>query len=515
MKSFLAWFLILCCLVISACAPVTSPQLQASPEAIYSTSSPRVFTSQPDKPTPVVTFPAVGIVNFHVLHLNDFHGELVEREAGNNWVPGAARLAAFVKSERNRWGDENTLLLDAGDWLQGSMAASKSRGATVLEFYKRIGVDATIVGNHELFMGITRFKQILEMAPPLKIISANFQARNEDKKCSTLHLTDPYAMFVMGAEGGPQVRVGVIGAGGVALEAEAYVTSISKHVCFSEPLPKIIAAYDKVKNEEKADVVILLTHNGFEMDQILAKQLIDANRPVDVLIGGHSHTRIDKPYIIGSTYVVTAGEHGQIVGDLALTYNRYTAKLGVNWSQTIITRDFPQDPEIAAMVADLVPTATPGDSLPTATQEVTPPGDYLVDLPLTSETVGYWTLGKGIFTGDESGVEMGRELNSDGRNFPHGLFAHAPSHLVYELNSEYSLFSTEVLVKDGACGDGAEFIIRLDGNILWRSGQRIAADEPMSVDLKISGGKLLELIAEPGNDNSCDWTIWGNPFLRK
>ena len=69
------------------------------------------------------------------------------------------------------------------------------------------------------------------------------------------------------------------------------------------------------------------------------------------------------------------------------------------------------------------------------------------------------------------------------------------------------------MLHDSACGDGAEFVVQLDGKDIFSSGMLSAFSDPLHLSLDITGGKELKLITLSGGDNSCDWTIWGNPYL--
>jgi hypothetical protein len=462
--------------------------------------------------TPIVSFPDEGVVKFRILHWNDFHGELVERAEGELWIPGAAYLSAFVKSERDETGTDQTLLLDAGDWIEGSRFANPSRGQVMLDFYNWLGVNAATIGNHEMFYGVGRLTEVLENPGNLKILSVNYQRVNDEGQCTTTHLSDGYEIFVLGEEGGPKVRVAVIGATGMDFQHMMAGIGPAKHVCFPDPVMKIEQVYHEIKNIEKADVIVLLTHQDHENDLKMAEQLNADGYPVDVIIGGHSHAWINEPDIIGNTVVVTAGERGRAVGEFDFTYDRASKSLEVSWKQEIFTKRSPQDPEVKTFLTLYEPTPQTGDD-PEPTS--IPPDKYLLDIQPKSADVGMWSLGVGVFPENQSDFEKGRQIATHQKIYGWGLFAHAPSRLVYELNGEYSLFKADILIEDSACGDGARFSVFLDGNKIYQSDVILPTDLPASIELDVTGGRLLELTTSIVQNMDCDWTIWGDPYLMR
>ncbi|HEY5982327.1 MAG TPA: NPCBM/NEW2 domain-containing protein, partial [Anaerolineales bacterium] len=126
---------------------------------------------------------------------------------------------------------------------------------------------------------------------------------------------------------------------------------------------------------------------------------------------------------------------------------------------------------------------------------------------------GYWSLGKGIFPATEAGMQEGQTISSHGKEYRSGLFAHSPSDLRYVLDGKFAAFQTEISIQESACGDGASFAVLLDGKEIYDSGTMLPADAPRPVDLDVNGGRLLVLKTMSGSDISCDWTIWGDPYL--
>jgi len=486
-------------------------QTPAVPTAAATATLIPVPTNTPNPtPTTVEIYPSSGSVEFSILHWNDFHHHLFEANPGVNWIPGAARLGGFVAAEREKRGVNQTLVLDAGDWMTMDGEYNRYMGEDQIEVYKLIGVDATVIGNHELDFRAPRLMELMEQSEPMKILSINMQKTNDEGKCTTRHLADGYNIFVLGPDSGPKVRVAVVGVTATGAEWDSRNSPAKWPICFSDPTQKIIDLYSTLKETEKADIIVLLTHLGYDVDQQLAQTLIDAGTPADIVIGGHAYYPcVYEPFQVGDTYVVSACEMGQYVGMFDISYDRSISKMNAIWTMHKLTPLDPVDPAITAYLKTMFPEKIASTSTPM------PEGNYLIDLAPVTVTVGYWSLGAGLFPASDGGFSEGQVLFSHGVTYPMGLFAHAPSRLVYDLNGKYTRLETDIMVQDSACGDGAEFVVQLDGKELYASSMLSAFHDPVHLSLDITGGKELILITLSGEDNSCDWTIWGDPYLVK
>jgi 5'-nucleotidase len=516
MKNLFSATFIVLLLLLTACG---SPQAgAASPGAEASSTQPS--TAVPKTPTPALpalrtpqvrdALPASGSVEIHILHWNDFHGELVERITPEGaWVPGGARLAAYVQTAVEQYGRQNVLLLDAGDWFENTDLKGENRankGRAVLAFYRRLGVDAITVGNHDLFLGPAFFREVVAGAAPMQILSVNLRVPGPNHTCTDKPIINPYQVYELGEPDGPKVRVAVIGISIQGLELLAY-HPISG-ACFTDPVAELEKIYDGLMADEKPDVVVLVSHSGFDVDRQIAEALTAAGKPVDLIIGGHSHTWIEAPERVGATTVVQAGDLGRAIGDFDLVYDRASDRLRVDWKQELFTSASRQDQDTldfigASGYVSEVPTIAPKD----------PSHSYLIDMQPASQSVGFWSLGKGIFPATEAAMLEGQTIFSHGKEYRSGLFAHSPSDLRYALDGKFASFQTEISIQESACGDGASFAVLLDGKEIYDSGTMLPTDAPRPVELDVNGGKLLVLKTVPGSDMSCDWTIWGDPYL--
>lgn len=233
-----------------------------------------------------------------ILHINDFHG-FANPLAATSSAPaigGAAFLATKVAELR---ADGTTLFMAAGDLIQGDSWGNFSQGRASIEVMNLLGIDVACLGNHEFDFGQTVLKQRISEAR-FPLLAANLAGMPEVPASS---------QFVRNG-----LKVTVIG----IVTDETPQSSHPRNTVglkFSPPLEtarKQIAAASP-----DTDLIVLLTHLGHEVDRQLAESLCTGPTPVAlplVIVGGHSHTRVEKPVRIGTCAVLQAWEHGKVLG---------------------------------------------------------------------------------------------------------------------------------------------------------------------------------------------------------
>lgn len=216
-----------------------------------------------------------GEKKIRILHVNDFHGfSQPYRPYGTDeeWG-GAIFLDAKIREFR---ADPSipTLLLAAGDMIQGNNWANLFQGKSVIELMNAMDFDGMVMGNHELDFGQTVLKQRIGEAK-FPILAANVRGLPELKP------------FIIKEIGG--VRVAVIG---LVTERTPTCTHPANAVGLTFLSPKAVLEAYLPELRKAADVVIVLSHLGHDADRVLAAQV----RGMDAVIGGHSHTRVaDAP----------------------------------------------------------------------------------------------------------------------------------------------------------------------------------------------------------------------------
>ena len=241
------------------------------------------------------------IKELRILHVNDFHGYALERKAfgSDEVVGGIAFLAERAEVLRK---EKPTLLLAAGDMIQGSNWANLFQGKSVIEVMNLMRFDAMVVGNHEFDFGqAVLAKRISEAKFP--VLGANVEG---------LPGLKPYVIKEVDG-----IKVAVIG----VVTLDTPVTTHPKNITglkFFSPRATVEKYVKELRN--KVDVVVVLSHVGLNSDMLIAERV----KGIDVIVGGHTHTKLDSYMPIGKTVIVQAWEHGSALGVLDLTVRHGT-----------------------------------------------------------------------------------------------------------------------------------------------------------------------------------------------
>lgn len=266
-------------------------------------------------------------IEIRIVHINDFHGfaEGYKPIGSEKPVGGASYLGCVVKKLSN---EKPTLLLSAGDMIQGDNWANLTEGKSVIELMNAIGFDAMVVGNHEFDFGqeVLR-KRISEAKFPL--LGANVLG---------IDVLKPYVIKDLAG-----LKIAIIG----VLTEDTPTATHPRNVeglRFLMVEDTLIRYLDELKG--KADLFIVLSHIGFHGDRLLAEKIKD----IDVIIGGHSHTKIEKPVQIGKAIIVQAWEHGKTLGVLDLTLEKGKIAKFKGYLEEISQERGCEDPSVKAIV---------------------------------------------------------------------------------------------------------------------------------------------------------------------
>jgi 2',3'-cyclic-nucleotide 2'-phosphodiesterase (5'-nucleotidase family) len=305
-------------------------------------------------------------VTFTILHTNDFHGQLEQNSGGSTSNPGMARVAKVINDVRaaNTAAGKSTLLVDAGDEMQGSLLSNIWQGVPTIDVFNNMSYEVGTFGNHEFDWGQTVLgARTGEATYPY--VTANI-VKNDTGNCATAGWTKPdfadapYFIKTVGTAPN-EVKVAFIG---VTTPETPIITisSATAGLCFKDPAASILNYYDAIKAQ--ADVIVILSHLGFADggygygipiygDQTLAKKLNDAGKPVNLIIGGHSHTDVvltnGQPPKVGNTVVVQARYNGRQVGRADITVGT-DGSVAIDWSKLNPTSSGAPDAAIEAVI---------------------------------------------------------------------------------------------------------------------------------------------------------------------
>lgn len=275
-----------------------------------------------------------------ILHTNDLHGHLQGwagwGELAGKQIGGIDRMATAINQVRQEQGKEQVLLLDGGDTIGDTMIAAQTKGRAIVEAMNAIGYDAMVVGNHEPDFGPEALQQRIEQAK-FPVLAANLVDRS-----TGAHVAKPYVIRQVGG-----VKVAILG---LAYPNTALTTS-PKNVAGLEFRDAVETARLFVPRlrQEGAEVVVVLSHLGLSAEQKLAQSVAG----IDVIVGGHSHNRMQQAAQVGKTLIVQAGAHGSDLGrlDLEVQNGQIT---GHRRSLILIDHNrFDADPHIASLLSTL------------------------------------------------------------------------------------------------------------------------------------------------------------------
>lgn len=303
------------------------------------------------------------VVTITILHTNDFHGQL--EALGSCTVsrcdsPGIAKVSTVISQVRTSVGAANVLLVDAGDEMQGSLISNLKKGQPTIDLFNYLGYQAATFGNHEFDWGQqVLYSRTLQADYPF--LAANVVVSNTGSCASagwdvpTNFEMQPWMTMTVGAPGN-QAVVGLIG---VASVETPYITiaSATDGLCLKDPADSIAHHYSAIK-AAGADVIIVISHNGFNDggygygftvygDKTLANKLYEKGTPVDLIIGGHSHTDVTTTVKITNTLVTQAAQWGRKVGRVDLVLDTNTDTVITSTYQSLPTWNATPDPDTA------------------------------------------------------------------------------------------------------------------------------------------------------------------------
>jgi 5'-nucleotidase / UDP-sugar diphosphatase len=272
-----------------------------------------------------------------ILHTNDLHSRLMGYTPESAYSPlsikddktvgGFARIASIIKNEKEK-NTGTTLVLDAGDFMMGTLFPSlEKRSGFQLRLMKEMGYDAVGIGNHEYEFGPDWLASVISISakngeiPAVLIGNAKFDKKDKgDDALEKLFFDNLISRKLILTKDG--IKIGffsILGKDAVNVAPKAAPVTFEKQSPFARKMVKELRA-------EKCDIIICISHSGVSKDKNGGwggedVELARAVKGIDLIIGGHTHTRLDQPVIVNGIPIVQAGEFGQFVGCLSLSYS--------------------------------------------------------------------------------------------------------------------------------------------------------------------------------------------------
>ena len=236
------------------------------------------------------SFSTIDTKKITILHTNDTHSHIDPFPADHPKNPnmgGAARRAAIIESIRKE--EKNVLLLDAGDIFQGTPYFNYYGGELEFKLMSMMQYDVATMGNHDFDNGIDGFYAQLPNAK-FDFVSANYDFKN-----TVLNdIVKPYKIILKDG-----IKIGIFGLG---VQLDGLVDKkLYKETVYNNPIEVAQDMTRILKEEKKCDLVICLSHLGFKYKDEPEKPsdivLAQKTKNIDLIIGGHTHTFLDKPVI--------------------------------------------------------------------------------------------------------------------------------------------------------------------------------------------------------------------------
>ena len=252
---------------------------------------------------------------------------------GYGRMGGLDRIATVVKAIRAQ--APHALLLDGGDTWQGSLPSLRTRGLDMVQLMNALGVEA-MTSHWEFTLGSDRVNELLENHVDPAFLGANIFDVEWDEP-----VYDDYKIFERNG-----TAIGVIG------QAFPYMPIANPGWMFPElsfglRRDRIAEVVQEVR-AAGAEVVVLLSHNGFDVDRQFARDIPG----IDVILTGHTHDALPEPIQVGNTFLIASGSHGKFLSRVDLDVQD-GAMTGISHRLIPILSDvIAPDPEMTALVAE-------------------------------------------------------------------------------------------------------------------------------------------------------------------
>jgi S-sulfosulfanyl-L-cysteine sulfohydrolase len=252
---------------------------------------------------------------------------------GYGRMGGLDRIATVVKAIRAQ--APHALLLDGGDTWQGSLPSLRTRGLDMVQLMNALGVEA-MTSHWEFTLGSDRVNELLENHVDPAFLGANIFDVEWDEP-----VYDDYKIFERNG-----TAIGVIG------QAFPYMPIANPGWMFPElsfglRRDRIAEVVQEVR-AAGAEVVVLLSHNGFDVDRQFARDIPG----IDVILTGHTHDALPEPIQVGNTFLIASGSHGKFLSRVDLDVQDGAMK-GISHRLIPILSDvIAPDPEMTALVAE-------------------------------------------------------------------------------------------------------------------------------------------------------------------
>ena len=297
-----------------------------------------------------------------VMFLHDTHSHLnpfATVEDGKSQVLGGfSRIKTLIDEQKKE--NPDTLLLDAGDFSMGTLIqVMYEEEASEIRMLGDLGMDVTTLGNHEFDYKAKGLANMLNRAvesgdklPQMVVCNVDWDAMEETDFTKDQALLEEafenydVEEYVVVEKNGVKIAVtGVFG-------KDALDCVPNCPLVFEDPIEAVKDTVEEIKEEEKVDMIVCVSHSGTwddagkSEDELLAKNVPE----LDLIISGHTHTKLEKPIQHGDTYIVSASEYGKYLGDMTMSQTSKGRWKVDHYELVPVTQDIREDANTQAKV---------------------------------------------------------------------------------------------------------------------------------------------------------------------
>jgi len=254
-------------------------------------------------------------IDLVIVHTNDTHS-CIEPVSPNFADTAMADKGGFLRRvvlvDSLRENNPNMLLFDCGDFSQGSPYYNFFKGDVEVSLMNRMKYDACTIGNHEFDFGLDNMARLFRnMDFPVVCCNYDFSGTSVEG------LVKPYVVIERYG-----LKIGVLG---VSPQLEGLVVRDNfKNVEFSDPIASVATVAEHLKLVERCDLIVCLSHLGWNTQGENDQMLICSTRHIDVVLGGHTHTYLETPAVLvnadGAQVVYNQmGKNARFVGVLRVS----------------------------------------------------------------------------------------------------------------------------------------------------------------------------------------------------
>ena len=283
-------------------------------------------------------------VKIRLLATNDLHCRLRPDGSELN-LGGYARLKTAL--DQNKKGAEHSLVLDAGDWAEGSIYYTLDGGPSCLNMLNQLEIDYSVIGNHDWLNGPDLLlDSVNQNRSKTRMLSSNLDLSEFSRAKEFQKRIPPFAIRNFNG-----VKVAIIGVSTYEWIYDSYFDPVK----IVEPLRGTYDLTHRLKQQGMADIIVLLSHNSILANKAILKYAPD----VDLILGAHDHELLRHPVEVsrgpwgrGKGYIVEAGSWGRYFTKLDLTYSKENG-LSVQTELIQVDHRFQEDPSIVEKINEL------------------------------------------------------------------------------------------------------------------------------------------------------------------